>query len=109
MTGEILSIDTAEKISAMTKELEREKRNKKILELENKELIKKVARLDNENYYLNKRNKTLIALEESLPQRIETYKKKTAPESIIKELQFFVDILMFEKEKILNGGTYEKE
>lgn len=103
MAGEILSLDTVEKISKVTKELEREKRNKNLLELENKELVKKNIKYETENYYLKKRDKTLTALENSLHQRIETYKSKNAPEIIIKELQLLSNMLIEEKNKLLEN------
>lgn len=84
------------------KEIERLKRNCNLKELENKELVKKVARQDLEIFSLKKREATLTALEKSLPQRIKTYKKKNAPKEVIQELQFISDMLMLEKEKILN-------
>ena len=102
MRGEILDIDTVQEIAKNEKELERLRRNVNLKELENKELVKKVTKQDIEIYYLKKREATLTVLERSLPQRIETYKKKNAPNEVIKELQFIADMLMMEKEKLLN-------
>lgn len=102
MKGEILDIKTVQEMAKNEKELERLRRNINLKELENKELVKKITKLDMENHYLKKREATLIALENSLPQRIENYKKKNAPNEVIKELQFIADMLMMEKEKILN-------
>lgn len=91
------------------KEIERLKRNCTLKELENRELVKKVARQDLEIFSLKKREATLTALEKSLPQRIETYKKKNAPKEVIQELQFISDMLMMEKEKILNKEVENEE
>ena len=102
MKGEILDIETVEELAENKKEIERLKRDKNLKELENKELIKKVAKQDMEIYYLKKRDATLTALENSLPQRIKKYKENKAPNEVIKELQFINDMLMMEKEKLLN-------
>ena len=109
MKGEILDIETVEELAENKKEIERLKRDKNLKELENKELVKKVTKQDMEIHYLKKRNNTLTALENSLPQRIENYKKKNAPEILIKELQFINDMLMMEKEKLLNKEVEEDE
>ena len=109
MKGEILDIETVEELAENKKEIERRKRDKNLKELENKELIKKVAKQDMEIYYLRKRDATLTALENSLPQRIENYKKKNAPNEVIKELQFINDMLTMEKEKLLNKEVEDEE
>ena len=109
MNGEILDIETVQEIAKNEKELERLRRNINLRELENKELIKKIARQDMEIYYLKRRDATFTALENSLPQRIENYKKKNAPNEVIKELQFISDMLMMEKEKLLNKEVEEDE
>lgn len=109
MKGEILDIETVEELAGNKKEIERLKRDKNLKELENKELIKKVAKQDMEIYHLKKREATLTALEKSLPQRIETYKKKNAPKEVIQELQFISNMLMFEKEKVLNSEVEKDE
>ena len=109
MRGEILDIETAQEMAKNEKELERLRRNVNLKELENKELVKKVTKQDMEIYYLRKRDNTLTALENSLPQRIENYKKKNAPNEVIKELQFIADMLMMEKEKLLNKEVEENE
>ncbi len=109
MKGEILDIGTAQELAGNKKEIERLRRNCNLKELENKELIKKIAKQDMEIYYLKRRDDTLTAIEKSLPQRIETYKKKNAPKEVIKELQFIADMLMFEKEKLLNREVEENE
>ena len=101
MKGEILDIETVEELAENKKEIERLKRDKNLKELENKELIKKVTKQDMEIHA------TLTALENSLPQRIENYKKKNAPNEVIKELQFINDMLMMEKEKLLNKEVEE--
>ena len=108
MRGEILDIETVQEMAQNEKELERLRRNVNLRELENKELIRRVAKQDMEIYYLRKRDTTLTALEKSLPQRIENYKKKNAPNEVIKELQFITDMLMMEKEKILNKEVEEE-
>lgn len=109
MKGEILDIETVEELAENKKEIERLKRDKNLRELENRELVKKVAKQDLEIFLLRKREATLAALEKSLPQRIETYKKKNAPKEVIQELQFISDMLMFEKEKLLNREVEENE
>lgn len=109
MKGEILDIETVQEMAKNEKELERLRRNVNLKELENKELVKKVTNQDMEIYYLRKRDNTLTALENSLPQRIENYKKKNAPNEVIKELQFITDMLMMEKEKLLNKEVEEDE
>ena len=109
MNGEILDIETVQEMAQNEKELERLRRNVNLRELENKELIRRVAKQDMEIYYLRKRDTTLTALEKSLPQRIENYKKKNAPNEVIKELQFISDMLMMEKEKILNKEVEDEE
>lgn len=106
---ENLILDSINNMSSNEKELERLRRNVNLKELENKELIKKVAKQDMEIYYLKKRDATLAALEKSLPQRIENYKKKNAPEILIKELQFINDMLMMEKEKLLNKEVEDEK
>lgn len=108
MKGEILDIETVEELAENKKEIERLKRDKNLRELENKELIKKVAKQDMEIYYLRKREATLTALEKSLPQRIKNYEKKKAPKEVIKELEFLNNMLMMEKERILNKEVEEE-
>ena len=68
----------------------------------------KIIQLRSEIEYLTKRNETLEAIENSLPQRIETYKSKKAPMSVIKELEFWETMLKEEKEKILKRCENEK-
>ena len=109
MKGEILDIETVQQLAGDKKEIERLKRNCNLKELENRELVKKVAKQDLEIFSLRKREATLTALEKSLPQRIETYKKKNAPNEVIKELQFINDMLMMEKEKLLNKEVEDEE
>lgn len=109
MKGEILGLETTLQIAKNEKELERLRRNLNLKELENKELIKKLAKQDVEIYYLKKRDATFTALENSLPQRIENYKKKNAPNEVVKELQFINDMLMMEKEKLLNKEVEDEE
>lgn len=109
MKGEILDIETVEELAGDKKEIERLKRNCNLKELENRELVKKVAKQDLEIFSLRKREATLAALEKSLPQRIETYKKKNAPKEVIQELQFISDMLILEKEKLLNREVEDEE
>ena len=94
-------------MSCVINSYERLERNLKLKEIENKALIKKNVKLDSENYFLKQRDKTLTALEKSLPQRIKTYEKKNAPQIVIMELQFIADMLMMEKEKLLNKEEEE--
>jgi len=105
---ENMILDSINNMSSSEKELERLRRNINLKELENKELVKRVTKQDMEIYYLRKRDNTLTALENSLPQRIENYKKKNAPNEVIKELQFISDMLMMEKEKLLNKEVEEE-
>ena len=109
MKGEILDIETVQQLAGDKKEIERLKRNCNLKELENRELVKKVAKQDLEIFSLRKREATLAALEKSLPHRIETYKKKNAPKEVIQELQFISDMLILEKEKLLNREVEENE
>lgn len=83
------------------RKIERLTRDKNLLLLENKRLIEKVANYEKESAYLNKRNATLNALEKSIPNRIETYKSKNAPDYLIKELEMWQDMLSMDKEKSL--------
>lgn len=108
MNGEILKVETAEELSGSRKEIERLTRDRNLKEVENRELIKKITKLDMENYYLKKREATLTALEKSLPQRIKNYEKKKAPKEVIKELEFLNNMLMMEKERILNKEVEEE-
>lgn len=104
---ENMILNSINNMSSNEKDLERLRRNVNLKELENKELVKRVANQDMEIYYLRKRDNTLTALEKSLPQRIENYKKKNTPDEVIKELQFISDMLMMEKEKLLNKEVEE--
>ena len=94
MKGEILDIETVQQLAGDKKEIERLKRNCNLKELENRELVKKVAKQDLEIFSLRKR---------------ETYKKKNAPKEVIQELQFISDMLILEKEKLLNRKVEENE
>ena len=104
MKGEILSIDTVSKMSENEKKIERLIRDKNILEKKLEKMQVDYDSLEQKNFYLEKREKTLLALEKSLVQRIKKYKGKKGYvyECISKELQFWNDMLSFEKEK-----TYE--
>ena len=107
LRGEILSIETIEKMTKMEKELEKARRAKNIIELELVTLKKYYEKLLKEVEYLRKRDATLTAIEKSLPQRIKTYEEKNAPLAIIKEPELWENMLEEEKEKLLQ--KIEKE
>lgn len=109
MKGEILDIETVEELAVNKKEIERLKRDKNLFELEKKRLEKELDKISIENTYLKKRESTLTALENSLPQRIKKYKENKAPNEVIKELQFINDMLMMEKEKLLNKEVEDEK
>ena len=62
-----------------------------------------------ENEYLKKRDKTLTALENSLPQRIAAYEEKNAPAPVIQELEYISNMLLLEKEKLLQKEEQDEE
>ena len=72
MKGEILSIETVQKITETKKIIERLTRDKNLSQTENKELVKKVTRLDMENHNLSQ---ILEKLETYLLHRGEKIKK----------------------------------
>ena len=105
MKGEYLSLVTAYKSHAY----ERLERDRNLFKLENQRMIKEIAKLQQENEYLKKRDKTLTALENSLPQRIATYEKNNAPAPVIQELEYISNMLLLEKEKLLQKEEVEEE
>ena len=109
MKGEILDIETVQEMAKNEKELERLKRDKNLFELEKKRLEKELDKISIENTYLKKRESTLTALENSLPQRIKKYKENNAPKEVIMELQYINDMLAAEKEKLLNKEVENEE
>lgn len=109
MKGEILTLGTIEKLTNSEKKILRAERAKNLAELELNTFRKKCNKLEAENEYLKRREATLTAFEKSIPQRIETYKKRNAPLPVIQELQFINDMLMDEKEKILEYSEVEDE
>lgn len=109
MNGEILSLETAKELTENEKIIERLTRDRNLYVMENARLTKLNDTKDQRISYLEKRDNTLTALEKSLPQRIETYKKKNAPEVIIKELQLLSDMLSLEKEKLMEKEVEENE
>lgn len=104
MCGEILTIETIKKIA----KLQRLERDKNLLEKKIEFDKFKIVELEEEIKYLKERNKTLEAIEKSLPQRIETYKSKNAPFPVIKELEFWESMLKEEKEKLIKRCENEK-
>jgi hypothetical protein len=105
MKGEILSLETAYRSSAY----ERLERDRNLYKLENQRMVKKMTKLEQENEYLKKRDKTLTALENSLPQRIAAYKKNNAPAPVIQELEYISNMLSMEKEKLLQKEEQDEE
>lgn len=98
-----------EEMNKIQKQIERLKRDKNLLLLENKRLLEKIANYEKKSIYLNQRNETLTALENSIPQRIEKYKSINAPEYIIKELELWQDMLMSERVSIFTKEKKEYE
>ena len=96
MCGEILTIETIKKIA----KVQRLERDKSLLEKKIEFDKFKIIELEEEIKYLKKRNETLEAIENSLPQRIEAYKKKKAPMPVIQELEFWENMLKEEKERL---------
>jgi hypothetical protein len=105
MKGEILSLDSAQKVSSYT----RLERDRNFYKLENKRLEKEIALIKQENEYLKKRDKTLTALENSLAPRIAAYEEKNAPAPVIQELEYIKNMLMLEKEKLLEKEEIQDE
>lgn len=83
------------------RKIERLTRDKNLLLIENNRLLQKISNYEKESIYLNKRNETLSALENSIDKRIENYKRRNAPDCLIKELELWKDMLSMEKEEIL--------
>ena len=105
MNGEILSMETAYRVSAY----DRLKRDRNFYKLKKQMAEKELDKVKQENEYLKKRDKTLTALEKSLPQRIASYEKKNAPAPVIQELEYISNMLMMEKEKLLEKEEVEEE
>ena len=93
----------------MNKFLERLERDNNFYRLENHRMVKELTKLKVENEYLKKRDKTLTALEKSLPQRIASYEKKNAPAPVIQELEYISNMLLLEKEKLLQKEEQDEE
>ena len=87
----------------MTREniYEKLKRDRNFYKMELKMQTMKMVNILAENEVLRKRNKTLTALEEALPQRIAKYKENNAPAPVIMELEFINNMLVEEKTRIL--------
>lgn len=83
----------------MATSLERLIRDKNYYELEFKQQLRKIVKLEAENSYLKRRDKTLTALEEALPQRIAKYKENNAPAPVIMELEYISNMLAEEKNR----------
>lgn len=109
MESEVLVIEPANKMSENDKKIERLTRNKNLFEKQLQLLQKKYDRLEQENHFLKRREATLTAIEESLPQRIEKYKLKKAPTILIKELELWEDMLQAEKEKVYEVDDEKNE
>ena len=104
MNGEILSMETAFKYNAY----DRLERDRNFYKLQKQIAEKELDKVKQENEYLKKREKTLIALEKSLPQRIAAYEEKNAPAPVIQELEYISNMLLLEKEKLLEREEVEK-
>ena len=102
MNGEILSIDTTQKLAR----LERDKNLFKIQldaeKIKNDKLMQEVE-------YLRKRDKTFTALENSIPIWIDDFEKKNAPKIVIREIEYLGNMLAEEKEKLLKNRGVEDE
>ena len=93
----------------MSRILERLERDRNFYKLKNQMVEKELDKVKQENEYLRKRDKTLTVLEKSLPQRIAAYKKKNAPAPVIQELEYISNMLMLEKEKLLQKEEQDEE
>lgn len=109
LEGEILSLDTAEKLSKTEKEILRAERAKNLAELQLNAFKKKYDKIMQEVEYLRKRDETLTALEDSIPQWINNLKKSNAPISVIKEIERLQDMLAEEKENLLKYEVEDEE
>ena len=109
LEGEILSLDTVERLSKSEKVLLRAERAKNLAELQLNSFKKKYDKLIQEVEYLRKRDETLTALENSIPQWINNLKKSNAPILVIKEIERLHDMLAEEKEKIFEYREAEDE
>lgn len=90
-------------------EYERLKRDRNRYKMELKMQIMKMVNISAENEILRRRNKTLTALEEALPQRIAKYKENNAPAPVIMELEFINNMLAEEKARLLQKEEQEDE
>lgn len=90
-------------------EYERLKRDRNRYKMELKMQTMKMVNVLAENEVLKKRNKTLTALEEALPQRIAKYKEMNAPAPVIMELEFINNMLAKEKIKLLEKEEQEEK
>lgn len=84
------------------RQIERLKRDRNLLININNRVESINVRLEKENEYLKERDKTLVAIEKSLPQRIKKYQKQSTNEAkaVAKELEWWYDMLMDEKQAI---------
>jgi len=105
MKGEYLSLETAYRVNVY----ERLERDRNFYKLEKKRLEKELDEIKQENEYLKKRDKTLTALENSLPQRIAAYKKNNAPAPVIQELEYISNMLAEEKARLLQKEEQYEE
>lgn len=105
MNGEYLNLDTAFKYNAY----DRLERDRNFYKLQKQIAEKELDKVKQENEYLKKRDKTLTSLENSLPQRIAAYKKKNAPAPVIQELEYISNMLLMEKEKLLQREEQDEE
>jgi hypothetical protein len=88
-------------------EYEKLKRDRNRLKMELKMQIMKMVNILAENEVLRKRNNTLTALENALPQRIARYKEMNAPAPVIMELEFINNMLAEEKNRQKEEETQE--
>lgn len=109
MRGEILSLETVQKISNLEKKLLRAERDKNLAQMELKVSEKNNSKIMQEVEYLRKRDKTFTAVENSIPQWIENLKKNNAPLPVIKEIEYLGNMLSEEKEKLLKNSEVEDE
>lgn len=109
LEDEILDYETIQKMSDLKKKLLKAERAKNLAQLESIAIKRKCDKQEIRMSYLEKRDATLTALEKSIPQRIETYKKKNAPLPVIQELELIKNMLQEEKEKIFEYREVEDE
>lgn len=90
-------------------EYEKLKRDRNRLKMELKMQIMKTVNILAENEVLRKRNNTLTALENAFPQRIARYKEMNAPAPVIMELEFINNMLVEEKNRLLQKEEQEEK